>query len=94
MVSETITTSTKWESNVLAPAFSAITRSSEVTHTLIGRWATWSSGWQTQMQTGENVFDMYINDADLIGTHWRYQLGPEPDRVGWQATARRSQPQC
>ncbi|MEJ2036573.1 MAG: ABC transporter substrate-binding protein, partial [Maritimibacter sp.] len=28
---------------------------------------------QTQMQSGENIYDAYINDSDLIGTHWRYQ---------------------
>ncbi|MGO8105585.1 hypothetical protein AB9F46_35170, partial [Rhizobium leguminosarum] len=28
---------------------------------------------QTQMQSGENIYDDYINDSDLIGTHWRYQ---------------------
>ena len=70
VVSETITTH-EWESNVLAPAFSAIT-GIEVTHTLIGEGDV-VERLQTQMQTGENVFDMYINDADLIGTHWRYQ---------------------
>jgi glycerol transport system substrate-binding protein len=25
------------------------------------------------MQTGENIYDAYVNDSDLIGTHWRYQ---------------------
>ena len=27
---------------------------------------------QTQMQSGENVYDAYVNDSDLIGTHSRY----------------------
>ena len=27
---------------------------------------------QTQMQSGENIFDAYVNDSDLIGTHSRY----------------------
>ena len=27
---------------------------------------------QTQMQSGRNVYDAYINDSDLIGTHFRY----------------------
>ena len=27
---------------------------------------------QTQMQSGENVYDAYVNDSDLIGTHARY----------------------
>jgi glycerol transport system substrate-binding protein len=25
------------------------------------------------MQSGENIYDAYVNDSDLIGTHWRYQ---------------------
>ncbi|NAZ37421.1 ABC transporter substrate-binding protein [Rubellimicrobium sp. CFH 75288] len=70
VVSETITTH-EWESRVLAPAFSAIT-GINVTHTLISEGDV-VERLQTQMQTGENVFDLYINDADLIGTHWRYQ---------------------
>ncbi|RVC24411.1 carbohydrate ABC transporter substrate-binding protein, partial [Mesorhizobium sp. M7A.F.Ca.AU.002.02.1.1] len=28
---------------------------------------------QTQMQTGQNLYDGWVNDSDLIGTHWRYQ---------------------
>lgn len=70
VVSETITTH-EWEANVLAPAFSAIT-GIQVTHDLIGEGDV-VERLQTQMQTGEPVYDMYINDADLIGTHWRYQ---------------------
>ncbi|WP_111559184.1 ABC transporter substrate-binding protein [Paracoccus sediminilitoris] len=70
VVSETITTH-EYESRVLAPAFTAIT-GIEVTHDLIGEGDVVEK-LQTQMQTGENVYDMYINDADLIGTHWRYQ---------------------
>ncbi|WP_022706217.1 MULTISPECIES: ABC transporter substrate-binding protein [Paracoccus] len=70
VVSETITTH-EYESRVLAPAFTAIT-GIEVTHDLIGEGDVVEK-LQTQMQTGENVYDMYVNDADLIGTHWRYQ---------------------
>ncbi|RJL07479.1 ABC transporter substrate-binding protein [Paracoccus siganidrum] len=70
IVSETITTH-EYESKVLAPAFTAIT-GIRVTHDLIGEGDVVEK-LQTQMQTGENVYDMYINDADLIGTHWRYQ---------------------
>lgn len=70
VVSETITTH-EYESRVLAPAFTAIT-GIQVTHDLIGEGDVVEK-LQTQMQTGENVYDMYINDADLIGTHWRYQ---------------------
>jgi len=29
---------------------------------------------QTQMQTGRNLYDAYVNDSDLIGTHSRLQL--------------------
>jgi glycerol transport system substrate-binding protein len=70
VVSETITTH-EYESRVLAPAFTAIT-GIEVNHDLIGEGDVVEK-LQTQMQTGENVYDMYINDADLVGTHWRYQ---------------------
>ena len=27
---------------------------------------------QTQMQSDQNIYDAYINDSDLIGTHFRY----------------------
>ncbi len=70
VVSETITTH-EYEANVLAPAFTAIT-GIQVTHDLIGEGDVVEK-LQTQMQTGENVYDAYINDSDLIGTHWRYQ---------------------
>jgi len=70
VVSETITTHT-YESQVLAPAFTAIT-GIVVTHDLIGEGDVVEK-LQTQMQTGENIYDAYINDSDLIGTHWRYQ---------------------
>ena len=70
VVSETITTH-EYEANVLAPAFTAIT-GIEVTHDLIGEGDVVEK-LQTQMQSGENIYDAYINDSDLIGTHWRYQ---------------------
>ena len=70
VVSETITTH-EYESQVLAPAFSAIT-GIQVTHDLIGEGDV-VERLQTQMQSGENIYDAYINDSDLIGTHWRYQ---------------------
>ncbi len=70
VVSETITTHV-YEAEVLAPAFSAIT-GIQVTHDLIGEGDV-IERLQTQMQTGENIYDMYVNDSDLIGTHWRYQ---------------------
>ncbi|WP_208347700.1 ABC transporter substrate-binding protein [Pseudaestuariivita rosea] len=70
VVSETITTH-EFESKVLAPAFTAIT-GIQVTHDLIGEGDVVEK-LQTQMQSGENIYDAYINDSDLIGTHWRYQ---------------------
>jgi glycerol transport system substrate-binding protein len=70
VVSETITTH-EYESQVLAKAFSEIT-GINVTHDLIGEGDVVEK-LQTQMQTGENIYDAYVNDSDLIGTHWRYQ---------------------
>ena len=70
VVSETITTH-EYESKVLAPAFTAIT-GIQVTHDLIGEGDVIEK-LQTQMQSGENIYDAYVNDSDLIGTHWRYQ---------------------
>ncbi|WP_296765350.1 ABC transporter substrate-binding protein [Sediminimonas sp.] len=70
VVSETITTH-KYEAEVLAPAFTAIT-GIEVTHDLIGEGDVIEK-LQTQMQSGQNIYDAYVNDADLIGTHWRYK---------------------
>jgi glycerol transport system substrate-binding protein len=70
VVSETITTH-EYEAQVLAPAFSAIT-GIQVTHDLIGEGDVVEK-LQTQMQSGQNIYDAYINDSDLIGTHWRYQ---------------------
>jgi glycerol transport system substrate-binding protein len=69
VVSETITTH-EYESKVLAPAFTEIT-GIKVTHDLIGEGDVVEK-LQTQMQSGENVYDAYVNDSDLIGTHWRY----------------------
>ncbi|MBC8131088.1 MAG: extracellular solute-binding protein, partial [Rhizobiaceae bacterium] len=69
VVSETIATH-EYESKVLAPAFTAIT-GIKVTHDLIGEGDVVEK-LQTQMQSGENIYDAYVNDSDLIGTHWRY----------------------
>ncbi|SFJ95615.1 ABC transporter substrate-binding protein [Celeribacter neptunius] len=70
VVSETITTH-EYESQVLAPAFEKIT-GIKITHDLIGEGDVVEK-LQTQMQSGENIYDAYVNDSDLIGTHWRYQ---------------------
>ncbi|MDT8343303.1 MAG: ABC transporter substrate-binding protein [Thermohalobaculum sp.] len=70
VVSETITTH-EYEAKVLAPAFTALT-GIKVTHDLIGEGDVVEK-LQTQMQSGQNIYDAYVNDSDLIGTHWRYQ---------------------
>ena len=80
VVSEPITTH-EYESKVLAPAFTAIT-GINITHDLIGEGDVIEK-LQTQMQTGENVYDGYVNDSDLIGTHWRYQQAR--DLTKWMA---------
>ncbi|MCF8482741.1 MAG: ABC transporter substrate-binding protein [Rhodospirillum sp.] len=70
VVSETITTH-EYESKTLAKAFSEIT-GINLTHDLIGEGDVIEK-LQTQMQSGRNIYDAYINDSDLIGTHFRYQ---------------------
>ncbi|MBX3570028.1 MAG: carbohydrate ABC transporter substrate-binding protein, partial [Rhizobiaceae bacterium] len=60
VVSETIDTHS-YESKVLAPAFSAIT-GIKITHDLIGEGDVVEK-LQTQMQSGENIYDAYINDS-------------------------------
>ena len=70
VVSETITTH-EYEAQTLAKAFSEIT-GIQVTHDLIGEGDVVEK-LQTQMQSGENIYDAYVNDSDLIGTHFRYQ---------------------
>ncbi|MBT6035079.1 MAG: carbohydrate ABC transporter substrate-binding protein, partial [Kordiimonadaceae bacterium] len=70
VVSETIATH-EYESKTLAAAFTELT-GIKVTHDLIGEGDVVEK-LQTQMQSGENIYDAYINDSDLIGTHWRYQ---------------------
>ncbi|HWN71880.1 MAG TPA: ABC transporter substrate-binding protein [Haliangium sp.] len=71
VVSETITTH-EYESKTLAQAFSEIT-GIKLTHDLIQEGDVIEK-LQTQMQSGRNVYDMYVNDTDLIGTHYRYGL--------------------
>jgi glycerol transport system substrate-binding protein len=70
VVSETLTTH-EYESKTLAKAFSEIT-GIKITHDLIGEGDVIEK-LQTQMQSGRNIYDAYINDSDLIGTHFRYQ---------------------
>ncbi len=69
VVSEGIDTHV-YESKVLAAAFTAIT-GIKITHEITGEGDVVEK-LQTQMQSGENIYDAYINDSDLIGTHWRY----------------------
>ncbi|MCA0254967.1 MAG: ABC transporter substrate-binding protein, partial [Proteobacteria bacterium] len=70
VVSESLTTH-EYEAKVLAPAFTAIT-GIKVTHDLIQEGDVVEKI-QTQMQTGQNLYDGWVNDSDLIGTHWRYK---------------------
>ncbi|MEZ8143805.1 ABC transporter substrate-binding protein [Enterovibrio norvegicus FF-33] len=69
VVSETITTH-EYESKVLAKAFEQIT-GIKVTHDLIQEGDVVEK-LQTEMQSNRSIYDAYINDSDLIGTHFRY----------------------
>jgi glycerol transport system substrate-binding protein len=71
VVSETIPTHS-YESEVLTKAFEEIT-GIKVTHDLIQEGDVIEK-LQSQWQSGENLYDAYINDSDLIGTHARYQF--------------------
>ncbi|MCL6417435.1 ABC transporter substrate-binding protein [Aestuariirhabdus sp. Z084] len=69
VASETIATH-EYESKVLAKAFTEIT-GIVVNHDLIQEGDVVEK-LQTQMQSDRNIYDAYINDSDLIGTHFRY----------------------
>ena len=71
VLSETIPTHS-YESEVLTRAFEEIT-GIRVNHQLLGEGEVVQAV-QTQMQTNRNLYDAYINDSDLIGTHSRLQL--------------------
>ncbi|MCY4305195.1 MAG: ABC transporter substrate-binding protein [Aestuariivita sp.] len=71
VLSETIPTHT-YESEVLTKAFEDIT-GIKVNHQLLGEGEVVQAV-QTQMQTQRNLYDGYVNDSDLIGTHARLQL--------------------
>ena len=80
VVSETITTH-EYEARTLAKAFSEIT-GIKLTHDLIQEGDVVEKI-QTQMQSGRNIYDAWVNDSDLIGTHARYnQVVPLSD---WMA---------
>lgn len=77
VVSETIDTH-RYESKTVAKAFSEIT-GIEVKHDLIQEGDVIEK-LQTQLQSGRNIYDIYVNDTDLIGTHYRYgQVVPLSD---------------
>jgi len=71
VLSETIPTH-EYESKTLTKAFEEIT-GIKVNHQLLGEGEVVQAV-QTQMQTNRNLYDAYINDSDLIGTHSRLQL--------------------
>jgi glycerol transport system substrate-binding protein len=71
VLSEGIPTHT-YESKVLTKAFEEIT-GIKVNHQILGEGEVVQAV-QTQMQTNRNLYDAYINDSDLIGTHSRLQL--------------------
>ena len=59
-----------YESKVLAPLFTELTGIKVVQDTI--QEGDLIEKLQTQMQSGEAIYDMYVNDTDLIGTHYRY----------------------
>ncbi len=69
VVSETIATH-EYEAKTLARAFTEIT-GIKVTHDLIQEGDVIEK-LQTQMFSDQNIYDAYVNDSDLIGTHFRY----------------------
>jgi glycerol transport system substrate-binding protein len=71
VLSETIPTHS-YESETLTRAFEEIT-GIKVNHQLLGEGEVVQAV-QTQMQTNRNLYDAYINDSDLIGTHSRLHL--------------------
>jgi glycerol transport system substrate-binding protein len=69
VVSETITTH-EYESKTLAKAFEEIT-GIRVKHDLIQEGDVVEK-LQTSMQSGRSIYDGWVTDSDLIGTHYRY----------------------
>src|ERR1044072_7688120 len=69
VVSETITTH-EYEGKTLARAFGEIT-GIKVKHDLIQEGDVVEK-LQTSMQSGRSIYDGWITDSDLIGTHYRY----------------------
>lgn len=76
-----------YESEVLTKAFEEIT-GIKVNHQILGEGEVVQAV-QTQMQTQRNLYDGYVNDSDLIGTHSRLQLAynlTEQMAGDWSAT--------
>jgi len=71
VVSETITTH-EYEAKTLAKAFTEITGIT-VKHDLIQEGDVVEK-LQTSMQSGRSIYDGWISDSDLIGTHYRYGM--------------------
>ena len=69
VVSETLATH-EYEARYLARAFREITDISVVQDLI--REGELIQRLETQMRSGRNLYDAYVNDSDLIGTHWRY----------------------
>jgi hypothetical protein len=84
VLSETIPTH-EYESKTLTKAFEEIT-GIKVNHQLLAEGEVVQAV-QTQMQTNRNLYDAYINDSDLIGTHSRLQSA-----VNMTSSASRSPP--
>ena len=68
VISEAIDTH-KYESETLAKAFTEITGIT-VNHVTVGEGEVVEK-LLTQIQSGQNVFDAYVNDSDAIGSHFR-----------------------
>jgi glycerol transport system substrate-binding protein len=79
-VAEAIPTHT-YESQVLAKAFYEIT-GIKVNHQIIGE-GDLVQAIQTQLQTNRNLYDIYVNDSDLIGLHSR--MGLTVNLTDWMA---------
>lgn len=70
VVSEDIPTH-RWERDVLAPLFTALT-GIRVQYDILGEGAV-VEAMLKQMSEGVHLYDIYVNDADHIGTHSRIQ---------------------
>ena len=69
VVSETLDTHV-YESKVLSKAFNEIT-GIKVRHDVIQE-GDLVAKMQTSLRTGKSIYDGWVNDSDLIGTHYRY----------------------